>query len=322
MIEFESVTKRYGEKTAVQSLSLTIENGSVCVLIGPSGCGKSTTLKMINRLLAPSEGEIRVDGEPIDRRPAEELRRRMGYVIQSVGLLPHMSVADNIGLVPRLLGWGKTRRDKRADELLSLVGLAPEEYREKLPRQLSGGEAQRVGVARALAADPPYLLMDEPFGAVDPLNRATLQQVFRSIQRRLKKTVVMVTHDLDEAILLGDTVAVIDNGVLHQHARPAELLGKPATQFVSDFVGSDRIFRRLATIDLDTVAAQLPQAGVNDQLPQLETSDGRTLRDALVLFLESGNNHIGVTDKSGNVRQMDFATVQSLAVGDVVKAAV
>lgn len=322
MIQFENVTKRYGEKVAVHGLSLRIENGSVCVLIGPSGCGKSTTLKMINRLLAPSEGQIFVDEVLIDDQPAEELRRQMGYVIQSVGLLPHMTVADNIGLVPRLLGWSRSKRDDRADELLDLVGLGPAEYRDKLPRQLSGGEAQRVGVARALAADPPYLLMDEPFGAVDPLNRATLQQVFRSIQRRLKKTVVMVTHDLDEAILLGDTVAVIDQGHLHQHATPAELLGKPETQFVSDFVGSDRIFRRLATIDLDAVTAQLPEAAANGDLPRLTSSDGRTLRDALALFLESGHKEIGVTDKAGMVRQMDFATVQSLAIGDVAKAAV
>ncbi len=290
MIEFEEVTKRYGEKVAVSNLTLTVENGSVCALIGPSGCGKSTTLRMINRLLEPDEGTIRVDGKALRDYDPAELRLRVGYVIQSVGLLPHMRVWQNISLVPRLLKWTRRRQMARAEELLELVGLDPGEYREKFPRHLSGGEAQRVGVARALAADPPYLLMDEPFGAVDPLTRGVLQEAFRDIQRRLKKTVVLVTHDLDEAIYLGDRIALLKEGELHQFGSAAEVLTHPADEFVREFVGSDRMLRLLNTIDLGPI----------------------TLRDALNRLLAADGEAIELDAGNGGTRTIDFAALREL----------
>ncbi|PKQ37933.1 MAG: glycine betaine ABC transporter ATP-binding protein [Actinobacteria bacterium HGW-Actinobacteria-1] len=248
MIRLEDVTRRYGDTTAVDSLSLEVAEGEVCVLIGPSGCGKTTTLRMINRLIEPTSGHIFVDDRDILSMPAEELRRGLGYVIQSIGLFPHLDVAANICVVPRLLGWEKSRMAKRVDELLALVGLDPEAYRDKYPRQLSGGEAQRVGVARALAADPPVLLMDEPFGAVDPLNRERLQSEFARIQRELKKTVIFVTHDIDEAIRLADKIAIMRDGKLQQFDTPEQVLNHPANKFVHDFVGADRALKRLVRV--------------------------------------------------------------------------
>lgn len=253
MIRLEGVTRRYGEKTAVDELSFEVAEGEVCVLIGPSGCGKTTTLRMINRLIEPTGGRILIAGRDIMSLPVEELRRGLGYVIQSIGLFPHLTVAGNISVVPRLLGWDKARMAARADELLRLVGLPPEAYREKYPRQLSGGEAQRVGVARALAADPPVLLMDEPFGAVDPLNRERLQTEFARIQRELRKTVIFVTHDIDEAIRLADKIVIMRDGKLQQFGSPEELLNHPANKFVHDFVGADRALKRLVRVKVADV---------------------------------------------------------------------
>lgn len=246
MITLERVTKRYGDKVAVDSLSLEVAEGEVCVLIGPSGCGKTTTLRMINRLIEPTGGRILIGGADVAEMPLEELRRGLGYVIQSTGLFPHLTVAENIGVVPKLLKWPKGRIASRADEMLALVGLEPAAYRDAYPRKLSGGEAQRVGVARALAADPPVLLMDEPFGAVDPLNRERLQSEFARIQRELRKTVVFVTHDIDEAVRLADRIAVMRAGRLEQFDTPENLLDHPANRFVHDFVGADRALKRLA----------------------------------------------------------------------------
>ncbi len=247
MIRLEGVSKLYGESSAVSRLSLEVSAGEVCVLVGPSGCGKTTTLRMINRLVEPTEGKIYVDGRDIRSVRPEELRRHIGYAIQSVGLFPHLTVAVNIAVVPRLLGWDAARTSERVGQLLSLVGLPPE-YAEKYPRQLSGGEAQRVGVARALAADPPVLLMDEPFGAVDPLTRERLQGEFARIQKELRKTVVFVTHDVDEAIRLADRIAVLRDGQLQQHASPEEILDSPANKFVHDFMGADRALKRLGRV--------------------------------------------------------------------------
>lgn len=303
MIEFRGVSKRYGEKTAVSGLDLRVENGSVCVLIGPSGCGKSTTLRMINRLLEPDEGTILVDDTPLRDYDPAQLRLRIGYVIQSVGLLPHMRVRQNIGLVPRLLGWDVARRRERADELLETVGLDPVEYRDKYPAQLSGGEAQRVGVARALAADPPYLLMDEPFGAVDPLTRAVLQQSFREIQQRLRKTVVLVTHDLNEAIYLADRIALMKDGVLQQYATPAQLLSRPENAFVQDFVGSDRMLRMLNTVELGRVDGWEGSAG---QRP--------TLRDALAQLIGSRSGTVEVGFADGREATLDFTGIRNLVL--------
>ena len=251
MIEFQGVTKSFGSVEALKGVSFTVPSGRVTVLIGPSGCGKTTSLRMINRMTEPTDGDVLVDGQKVGSFAPEELRRGIGYVIQSVGLFPHMSVRDNIGIVPRLLGWDKPRRYERADELLEMVGLDPEGYREKFPHELSGGEAQRIGVARALAADPPILLMDEPFGAVDPLNREVLQKEFVALQRKLRKTVVFVTHDLDEAIRLADEIILMRDGEIVQQGSPERILAAPATEFVRSFVGNDRALKRLACFNVE-----------------------------------------------------------------------
>jgi osmoprotectant transport system ATP-binding protein len=250
MIVLEAVSKRFGKgPPAVGSLSMEITGGEITVLVGPSGCGKTTTLQMINRLVEPSSGRILIDDEDVTSLDVVALRRRIGYVIQQGGLFPHRRVADNVAVVPRLLGWDKPRIARRVDELLQLVGLPPDGYARRYPHELSGGERQRVGVARALAADPPVLLMDEPFGAVDPATRLRLQQELAELQAALKKTIVFVTHDIDEAARLGDKIAVLSKGgVLEQYDTPVEILGKPGTPFVADFVGTDRGVRRLAVV--------------------------------------------------------------------------
>ncbi len=240
MIEFRNVSKRYGEHLAVNDLSFKTEPGETVVLIGPSGCGKTTSLRMINRLIEPSNGQILFRGRDVRTYSPPELRRQIGYVIQSVGLFPHLTVAGNIAVVPTLLGWPRDRIEARVQELLTLIGLEPARYRDLWPRELSGGQAQRVGVARALAADPPALLMDEPFGAVDPLTRARLQQEFIRLQKQLHKTVIIVTHDLDEAILLGDRIAVMRAGIVEQFASPKHILEQPANDFVREFIGKER----------------------------------------------------------------------------------
>nr|MBA3266948.1 ATP-binding cassette domain-containing protein [Acidimicrobiia bacterium] len=241
MIRLESLSKRFGGAVAVDDLDLAVDDGDVCMLVGPSGCGKTTTLKMINRLVEPTSGRIFIGGEDVTGVDPVVLRRRIGYVIQHVGLFPHLSVSANVATVPRLLGWDRQRTHARVDELLELVGLDPAVYRDRYPHQLSGGQRQRVGVARALGVDPPVLLMDEPFGAIDPINRDRLQQEFLRLQSEVRKTVVFVTHDIDEAVRLGDRIAILrEGGVLEQYAPPAEILGRPASPFVADFVGSDR----------------------------------------------------------------------------------
>lgn len=252
MIVLEHLSKRYDGRDAVVDLNLEIPDGDVAVLIGPSGCGKTTTLRMINRLVEPSGGCVLIDGVDVATLKPEELRRHIGYAIQSVGLFPHLTVAQNIATVPKLLGWKADRIESRVAELLDLIGLAPGEYADKYPRQLSGGEAQRIGVARALAADPPVLLMDEPFGAVDPLNRDRLQAEFLKVQRALKKTVVFVTHDVDEAIRLADKIALMRDGRLQQYDTPEILLDRPASRFVHDFMGADAALKRLGRVRADS----------------------------------------------------------------------
>lgn len=237
MIELKNVTRRFGDTVAVDSINLTIETGEVCVLVGSSGCGKSTTLRMINRLLPLSEGEILVDGEDITTMNPQQLRLNMGYVIQGTGLFPHWTVARNIAMVPRLLKWPKARIDARVDELMTLLDLDPATHANKYPQQLSGGQAQRVGVARALAADPNILLMDEPFGALDAITRESLQQEMLRIQRQVRKTTVFVTHDIDEALKLATRIAVMDQGRIVQHDTPENILRRPASEFVESLVG-------------------------------------------------------------------------------------
>ncbi len=255
MIRLDAVSKRYPNgQLAVAGLSLDVAAGEICVLVGPSGCGKTTTLKMINRLIEPTGGRIYLDGEDVTDADPVHLRRRIGYVIQQVGLFPHLTIGTNVATVPKLLGWRKDRIVARVDELLDLVGLEPAEYRDRYPAQLSGGQRQRIGVARALAADPPVLLMDEPFGAIDPVTRARLQDEFLGLQAAVEKTVVFVTHDIEEAVKMGDRIAILDvGGILAQYDTPAEVLGRPASPMVADFVGADRGLKRLrvTAIDLD-----------------------------------------------------------------------
>ena len=248
MIRLEGVGKTYDDGTvAVHELDLEVPEGETAVLVGPSGCGKSTTLKMVNRLIEPTTGRILLEGEDVTHVDPVRLRRRMGYVIQQTGLFPHQTVAANVATVPRLMGWDRRRVDARVTELLDLVGLEPGRYARRYPHQLSGGQRQRVGVARALAADPPVLLMDEPFGAVDPIVRDRLQAEFLRLQHEVRKTVLFVTHDLDEAVRMGDRIAVFSQGGhLEQYDAPARLLGAPATDFVASFVGSDRGLKRLS----------------------------------------------------------------------------
>jgi osmoprotectant transport system ATP-binding protein len=261
-VEFRNVTKRYdsGAKNtpgAVNDLSLTVPAGKICVFVGPSGCGKTTSLKMVNRLIEPSAGQILIDGQDAAERDVIELRRSIGYVIQQVGLFPHQTIGQNVVTVPRLLGWSKARQRERADELLNLVGLDAAKYRDRYPAQLSGGERQRVGVARALAADPPIMLMDEPFGAVDPIVRERLQNELLRLQEQLAKTIVFVTHDIDEAIKMGDLVAVFQTGgILAQFGTPLDILAAPATEFVARFVGQDRGLKRLSLLRVSDVALQ------------------------------------------------------------------
>lgn len=247
MIELERVTKIFPgtETPAVDSVTLTVAQGEICVLIGSSGCGKTTLMRMMNRLEPITSGTIKIDGENVTQKDLIELRRGIGYAIQQIGLFPHMTVFDNIATVPRLLGWDEKRIAERVDELLEMVKLPAEIYRHRYPRELSGGQAQRIGVLRAMASDPPVMLMDEPFGAIDPINREVLQDEFLRIQEKVKKTIVFVTHDIHEAIKMGDRIALLDAGRLIQYATPEELLTAPKNQFVKDFVGADRALKRL-----------------------------------------------------------------------------
>lgn len=265
-ILIENVTKRYGSgKAAVDHLTLEIPAGQTVMFVGPSGCGKTTTLKMINRLIEPTEGRLVIDGQDVTRMNGDRLRRQIGYVIQAGGLLPHMTVAKNIGLVPKMLGWDKRRIAERVDELLDLVSLDPDTYRDRYPRELSGGQQQRVGVARALAADPPVLLMDEPFGAVDPITRQRLQDELINIQNELQKTIVCVTHDFDEAVKLGDWIAVFDEGAqIVQYDTPERILAEPASEFVENFIGSGAGLTQLGLArveDVDLLEAITERAG-------------------------------------------------------------
>ncbi|MFY1634666.1 ABC transporter ATP-binding protein [Solwaraspora sp. WMMB335] len=296
-ITLAGIGKRFPDGTqAVHDLTLRIPAGQLVVLIGPSGCGKSTILRMINRLIEPTSGRILLGEEDVTRVDPVQLRRRIGYVIQHVGLFPHQTIRANVGTVPRLLRWSRDRIRKRADELLDLVGLEPARYAKRYPHELSGGQRQRVGVARALAADPVLLLMDEPFSAVDPIARGRLQEEFLRLQATVRKTIVLVTHDLDEAVRLGDRIAVLSQGGrLEQYAEPAHLLGAPATPFVQEFVGTDRAIRRLA---VTPVAPDLlaPPDGPGE-LPVVAL--GTSLYDALAAILVAGTEHARVVDAAG-----------------------
>jgi osmoprotectant transport system ATP-binding protein len=298
MIDLDALTKSFpgSPRPAVDRLTLTIPAGEVCVLIGPSGCGKTTTMRMINRLIEPDSGTIMVEGRNILHVDPVELRRSIGYVIQQVGLFPHWSIADNIATVPRLLGWEPTRTGARVDELLSLVGMEPAQYRHRFPRELSGGQKQRVGVARALAANPPVMLMDEPFGALDPITRTRLQSEFLRILRGLRKTIVFVTHDIDEAIKMGDRIAIMKDGELMQYDTPEAILARPVDAFVDEFVGSDRALKRLALIP----AADIMAAGGGGARPRIAAD--ASARDALAAMLAAGADGVTLVDENGAPR--------------------
>lgn len=291
MIKLENLTKTFTQKSgaafnAVDNVSLEVPAGEMCVLLGPSGCGKTTTLKMINRLIPASGGRIYINGEDTSGQDTVTLRRNIGYVIQQIGLFPNMTIEENITVVPRMLGWDKKRCRERATELMSMVELDPTKFLHRYPREMSGGQQQRIGVIRALAADPPVLLMDEPFGAVDPINREVIQNEFLEMQRQLKKTVMLVSHDIDEALKLGDRIAVFGQGKIVQCASPDELLAKPANDFVGSFVGQDRTLKRLLLVQAGDVTDQQPTITVRRSTPLTEafaTMDDNDMRSVTVV---------------------------------------
>ena len=313
-IVLDHVTKRYGNsaRPAIDDLSLTIPAGEICVLIGPSGGGKTTAMKMINRLISITEGDITIDGTSVKALEKTELRRGIGYVIQQIGLFPHMTVEDNIATVPRLLGWDKQRTRTRGHELLELVGLDPDEHAKRYPAQLSGGQRQRVGLARAMAADPPLMLMDEPFGAIDPITRERLQNDFLRLHREIRKTVVFVTHDIDEAIKMGDRICILrEGGVLAQYDTPEAILAAPADDFVARFVGEDRGLKRLALRRVDEVELLPVPDGAADGAPSC--SELTTLRDALSLMLTEGSEGVVVRGEDGTAKgYLTFEVVSRL----------
>jgi osmoprotectant transport system ATP-binding protein len=294
MIRLERVTKTYPDGTvAVHELSLDVPRGALVTLVGPSGCGKTTTMKMVNRLVEPTSGQIFVDGRDVTHVDPVQLRRGIGYVIQNVGLFPHRTIVENVATVPELVGWDKARRRERARELLELVGLDPDRHGPRYPHELSGGQRQRVGVARALAADPPVLLMDEPFSAVDPVVRAGLQDEFLRLQSEVRKTILFVTHDIEEAVRLGDLIVVFSQGgVVEQYAPPTVVLGAPASEFVADFVGADRGLKRLSVTPVTAADLEHPPV-VRDDAPVTEAVPA--LRDA-------GSRWGVVLDASGDLR--------------------
>jgi osmoprotectant transport system ATP-binding protein len=308
-IAFDRVTKRYPGRAepAVRELTLTVPAGEICCLVGPSGAGKTTAMKMVNRLIDITEGDITIGGVSVRSLDVTALRRGIGYVIQQVGLFPHMSVADNVATVPRLLGRSKEEIAGRVDELLELVDLPADDYRSRFPSQLSGGERQRVGLARALGANPPVMLMDEPFGALDPITRARLQQELLRIQHELRKTIVFVTHDIDEAILLGDRIAILrEGGILAQYDTPERLLASPADEFVARFLGADRGLKLLALRRLDEIDLA-PLDGTRGVTAEGST----TLRDALSLMITAGSRSLVVVDDAGEARGV--VTLDALA---------
>ena len=312
-IRFEQVTTIYrgASEPAVRDITLSIMPGELVVLLGPSGCGKTTLLKMVNRLIEPSAGRIYLNGTPIDQVDAPELRRGIGYVIQQTGLFPHMRVADNVAVVPRLLGWDKRRTSARIDELLELVGLPPEQFRRRYPAQLSGGQQQRVGLARALAGDPEMILMDEPFGALDAITRSRLQDELLEIHQRLRKTVLFVTHDIEEAVKLADRIVVMNAGRIEQYDTPLEIILNPANAFVARLVGAGDVLRRLSLIRVETIAQPLNGTAVDGLPVVLIGSDARA---ALNLLLAGDDDAVVVQDDDGQpLGLVDLDVIQAVS---------
>jgi len=319
-IAYDRVSKTYpnGNRSAVSGLSLTVARGKLVVLLGPSGCGKTTLLKMTNRLIEPDSGSISIDGVDIHSLPAPELRRRIGYVIQQTGLFPHMRVEDNIAVVPKLLKWDKARTNARVDELLNLVGLQPDTYRRRYPAQLSGGEQQRVGLARALAVNPDTMLMDEPFGALDAITRSRLQVELRRIHQELGQTIIFVTHDIDEAVRLADEIVIMREGRIVQAGDPLDIVTDPADHFVSELVGASDALRRLSLIEAGSVAQPIDPGSPGPEQTLPATTDVRT---AFGTLLGAGISRIGLTGADGElVGTLDLETVREVARTHPVEA--
>lgn len=288
MLKLEKVTKIYpgADIKAVDELSFELEEGKICILVGPSGCGKTTAMKMINRLHPITSGKIYINGQDVTNMNTIKLRRSIGYVIQNIGLFPNMTIRENISVIPQLLKWDKNKIEEKVHSLLEIVNLPPEEYKDRYPRELSGGQQQRIGVARGMAGDPPIMLMDEPFGAIDPINREHLQNEFLKIQEKVKKTIVFVTHDIDEAIKMGDKICLLKDGKLVQFASPEEMLTNPKNDFVRDFVGGDRTLKRL---NLFTI-----KKAMRDDPPLIR--DTKTVEEARNAFSETMSEHLIVVD--------------------------
>ncbi len=312
-IAYDRVSKTYpsGNRSAVSELSLTVARGKLVVLLGPSGCGKTTLLKMTNRLIEPDSGSISVDGVDIHSLPAPELRRRIGYVIQQTGLFPHMRIEENIAVVPKLMKWDKVRTSARIDELLELVGLPPDTYRRRYPAQLSGGEQQRVGLARALAVNPETMLMDEPFGALDAITRSRLQLELRRIHQDLGQTIIFVTHDIDEAVRLADVIVVMREGQIVQAGEPLDIVTDPANEFVSELVGASDALRRLSLIEAVSVATPI---GLGRVPPDLTIPAETDVRTAFGAMLSAGITSIGLTNNEGEIiGSLELDTVREIA---------
>ena len=305
------MVKRYPGRSqaAVENLSFTIPPGEICVLIGPSGCGKTTALKMVNRLISITDGDITIGGESVRKLELTQLRRRIGYVFQQIGLFPHMTVENNIGVVPGLLGWSKQRIRARAGELLELVGLDPEGDLRRYPGEFSGGQQQRIGVARAMAADPPLMLMDEPFGAIDPIARERLQNDFLRLHRQVRKTVIFVTHDIDEAIKMGDRIAIMRDGHLVQLATADELLASPADEFVAKFVGEDRGMKRLRVRTVGELELEPAAGAANGGSPLTRDT---TLHFALSAMLAEGTSRLDVVEGDETLGSISLEQITQL----------
>jgi osmoprotectant transport system ATP-binding protein len=313
-ILFEAVSKQFegAQRPSVNAVSFVVAEGSFVVLLGPSGCGKTTLLKMVNRLIEPSAGSIYLGEQEIRQMDATQLRRQIGYVIQQIGLFPHMTVAQNVATVPRLLRWDTARIAARVDELLSLVELPPEEYRGRYPSQLSGGQRQRVGVARALAGDPGVILMDEPFGAIDAITRTGLQDELLRLQRKLKKTILFVTHDVEEALRLADKIVVMREGVIVQHDTPFNILSRPADQFVRDLIGADDMVRQLGQICVSAAMEPLPaDTPTNGNYPTITSNDN--LRRALSVLLASNAPALTVLEEDRPIGRLTLRGIQNSA---------
>lgn len=312
-ISFRHVSKQFpgAARPAVNDCSLEVERGSFVVLLGPSGCGKTTLLKMVNRLHEPTSGQIAVDGVDIREHRVTTLRQQIGYVIQQTGLFPHMTVAQNVAVVPQLLGWQRERIAARINELLTLIELPPDEYRERYPSQLSGGQQQRVGLARALAGDPAVMLMDEPFGAIDAITRATLQDEMLRLQRHVQKTILFVTHDVEEALRLADKIVVMEAGKIAQYDTPVNILTRPASPFVHNLVGADDTVRHLSLLRVETAMSAAPDDYRRNGEPTIGIDDN--LRTALSILLRTGSHKLAVLRESDTVGILTLDNIRSSA---------